>query len=249
MKPYCHLPFERKTNANTVLLCVHGIQGSPLQFDWIVGNLPEDVDYLCVLLPGHGGSVKRFRNATDAEWRGFLLKICLDLKKKYKRIIYVGHSMGCLLGIDLAAADETLFESMLLLACPIKLKPTLKYFVNNFRAIVGKGLYDPYVDAVYKANSVQMHSPLQIITCIKPYWSLLWLMAQARKQIANMHLPIVLVHSENDEIVSKDSLDYFDHLAETKQIAAPQSGHFVYSAAARTVILREIQRIIGASMQ
>ena len=44
----------------TAVLCVHGIQGSPTQFDWVLDALPEDYHGESILLPGHGGDVRLF---------------------------------------------------------------------------------------------------------------------------------------------------------------------------------------------
>lgn len=244
METNCHVELKRITASKTIVLCVHGIQGTPLQFKWIVSSLPEDIDYLCILLPGHGEGVEHFRKVGEAEWRDYLFKVFKQLKSKYDRIIYVGHSMGCLLGITLASIDKNAFAAMLLLACPLVLKPTVKYFINNIRAVVGNELCDPYVNAIYNANSVRIRSPFQIFICIKPYWNLFKLIAKARRQIVNLEMPIILIFSDNDEIVSKNSLMRFDSCIHAKYIIVPQSGHFLYSVTARKMILSELQSII-----
>lgn len=246
METNCHVELKRITTSKTIVLCVHGIQGSPLQFEWIVSSLPEDIDYLCVLLPGHGEGVEHFRKVGEAEWRGYLFEVLRKLRNKYDRIIYVGHSMGCLLGITLASTDENAFDAMLLLACPLALKPTVKYFINNVKAVVGNELCDPYVNAVHNANSVRLCSPFQIFTCIKPYWSLFKLIAKARRQIADWKIPTILIHSDSDEIVSKNSLMRFDRCTDVKHMIVPQSGHFLYSVTARKMILSELQSTIDS---
>lgn len=48
---------------DTVVLCVHGIQGSPSQFDWIISSLPAHIAAENLLLPGHGEDVRAFRSS------------------------------------------------------------------------------------------------------------------------------------------------------------------------------------------
>lgn len=239
-----HAAYERITTAKTVVLFVHGIQGSPLQFKWFVNSLPSNIDYKCILLPGHGGSVARFKKTGSKEWQRYINKLCTELRTKYERVVYVGHSMGCLLGINATKLDDKCFDAMLLLACPTVLSPTVKYFVDNFRAVKGSKLKDPHIEAIKKANSVYAKSPYSYLSCVRPYIGLFKLIAEARTQVSNLQIPIVLVHSEHDEIVSQKSLVSFRGLIGVKSIIVPASGHFLYSPDAKNSIIEELEKLI-----
>ena len=238
-----HAAYQRKNGAKAIVICVHGIQGSPRQFDWLVKCLPEDVDYECVLLPGHGSSVQDFRRSGAAEWEAHVRELCADAAKRYERIIYAGHSMGCLLGI--CAANEGLcFDGMLLLACPLALKPTLRYFINNLRAVGAKNPSDPYVQAVQQANGVHAVSPLQYLSCIRPYLELLKLIYRTKHIAAKLEAPAVLLHSERDEIVSGRSMDAFRNMPHVKTAVLPACGHFLYTAEAKESIWQELLKML-----
>lgn len=129
-----HAAYERITTAKTVVLFVHGIQGSPLQFKWLVSRLPSNIDYKCILLPGHGGSVAWFKKTGSKEWQRYINELCREKRTKYERVVYVVHSMGCLLGINTTKVDDNCFDAMLLLACPIMLSP------NNQEAVIKPSL-------------------------------------------------------------------------------------------------------------
>ena len=65
-----HTAFRRETGARTTVLMVHGIMGSPDQFRFLADAIESrnaesnvQIDYSCVLLPGHGGSVRDFASA------------------------------------------------------------------------------------------------------------------------------------------------------------------------------------------
>ena len=55
-------------NKAMAILFVHGIQGSPAQFQWMIDQLPPRIRYENVLLAGHGGNVEAFRHAGKKEW-------------------------------------------------------------------------------------------------------------------------------------------------------------------------------------
>ena len=243
MEMRVHTAYQRISGAKTMVVCVHGIQGSPHQFDWLVHTLPEDVDYACVLLPGHGGDVRDFRKCGAADWEKHVRMLCREYRKRYDRLVYAGHSMGCLLGIC-AAGSGIRFDGMLLAACPLALKPTLKYFIHNYRAAAGKQADNPYVETVRQANSVQASSPWQYLFCIRPYMGLFRLMRKARRCIPDLHMPLILLHSEGDEIVSKRSLRFFRGMPDIKADTLPGCGHFRYSPEARAQIAAELQSMI-----
>lgn len=243
------MPFEpkRSSSANTVVLFVHGIQGSPSQFAWLAEMLPDHVDYLCLLLPGHGASIREFSAAGYREWTKSVFETIHSLSSRYQRIIYVGHSMGCLLGILSAAADAPSPDSMLLLACPLVLRPTLHYFLNNYRSVIQKTPSDPWIMAAKEANSVHARHPIAYVCCIKPYLSLLKLMGKARKILPRLTMPIIAVHSERDEIVGRKSLTRLSKHAHAETLLASGSGHFLYSEEAKQFIANRLFSLLDSS--
>ena len=224
---------SRLTGANTIVLCVHGIQGSPRQFQWLVECLPEQVDYTCVLLPGHGETTREFRSIGARDWIEYVVDCYRKLCAKYDRVIYVGHSMGCLLGI-IAAKETGSSQPMLFLACPLSLHPTVRYFSNNLKAVGQGNDSDPYVSAAREANSVISKHAWSYLLCLKPYWGLLRLIHAAKTALRQIpDLRAVLVHSQADEIVSAKSLLFFANLPNATSYNLPGCGHFYYSREGR----------------
>lgn len=117
-----HESLCRLGNSQTVVVFVHGIQGSPSQFGWLMDVLPPETDFVNLLLPGHGRSVRAFRKAGKADWENTVSELVRLLSRTYRRIIWVGHSMGCLLGLHAARLMPDAF-SALLLNCPFILRP------------------------------------------------------------------------------------------------------------------------------
>ncbi|MBR6862654.1 MAG: alpha/beta hydrolase [Acidaminococcaceae bacterium] len=98
-------------------LFVHGIQGHPRQFQFLIDRLPEGTPYRNVLLPGHGADVKAFRRSGREAWQAAVREAAGELRGQCGQLVFVGHSMGCLLGLLSEQAAPGTFSDMLLLCC------------------------------------------------------------------------------------------------------------------------------------
>lgn len=228
---------------NPVFLFVHGIQGRPEPFEWLKGGLPEGTEWTSVLLPGHGEDVAAFRSSGMKAWQKCVDEGLTKLAHDGRTIVYVGHSMGCLLGLDAQIRGVAPIKSMMLLACPLWISPTLRYFRNNLRATLNRHQEDPLVRAAREANGVRADSPLEYLCCGRQYLELLLKMRAVRRQLSNIRLPLTAIHSEADEIVSKRSIEELEQYA--RCVVVPDSGHYFYSNEARKRIIEELCRVAG----
>lgn len=242
--PIQHKTYSRITNADTIVLFVHGIQGSPLQFQYMVSALPGCIDYMCILLPGHGETVRSFRSVGRKDWTTYFQDLCCKLQKQYKSIYFVGHSLGCLIGIDAACGGRVEFEGMLLLACPLKIKLSLRYIATCYQAIKDEKPSSKYVLAARNANSVFLRHPLELITCPKPYFGLLLMIMQSHRDFKFLTSKVCLIQSEKDEIVSSKSAKAVSVIPNGHAVIVPESGHFYYSPSAQKIILQELRNLL-----
>lgn len=232
--------------SGTVILCIHGIQGSPRQFDWLLPALPGHIPVENLLLPGHGADVRAFRRSGMPVWQAFVDAKVQELSSRYESILFIGHSMGCLLGIDACIRLHTKVQALVLLACPLRLRPSWRYVWNNFCAAASIRLNDPFVAAARTGNSVEAKSPLAYLSCVRPYLQLLKKMRTVRRQFPGLALPVLAVHSQRDEIVGSRSLEYFKSLPRAETMIVPDSGHYLYSSAARQEIIRAVRELLAA---
>ena len=188
---------------STAILFVHGIQGSPRQFQWILDSLPDHVRAVNLLLPGHGGDVSVFRQSGRQDWQECVNQAGEALCRHYQRVIFVGHSMGCLLGIEAARHPGIRFSAMLFLACPLSLRPTWAYFKNSLLAVSGYHGNNPYILALQAANSVHAAHPWQYAGCLHPYLELLRLVRQVNNAKKPPLPPVTAFFFQKDEIVGK----------------------------------------------
>lgn len=221
------------------VLCIHGIQGSPRQFRWIIDALPKDVHVENLLLPGHGGDVRAFARSGSAQWQACVDEALIRLDSQCDSVLVIGHSMGCLLAIDACRRSVGKIGAMALLACPLSLRPTLRYFKTALRAASKEQTADPFVSAAREANSVHGASPLAYLGCIRPYAQLLLKICAVRRQLAGISVPMLAIHSGRDEIVGIKSLRMLAG-ANAQTCIAKESGHFRYTESDRDLILRSI---------
>lgn len=245
--PANHQPYSRISNANTIVLFVHGIQGSPIQFRYMISVIPKHIDYMCILLPGHGETIHSFRSVGKKEWTTYFQSLCHELQKEYNNIYFVGHSLGCLIGIDAACSDDVKFSGMLLLACPLRIRLSMRYIRTCYQAIRDKNPSSVYVKAAKDANSVFFRSPFELITCPKPYVGLLLMILQSRHKFKHMTENVCMIHSEKDEIVSKTSINYIRSMPNGRVVILPESGHFYYAPSAQKIILQELTELLNKS--
>ena len=222
---------------NTAFLFVHGIQGHPRQFQFLIDHLPEGTPYRNILLRGHGADVKAFRSSGREAWLATVRKAVGELLGQCDRLVFVGHSMGCLLGLLTEQAAPGTFSEMLLLCCPFRIRPTYRYLRNNLLASrPAKPTDDPFVQAAREANSVTAAHPAQDLTCVHPYLELLRLVRTVRKNAAAPACPVRFLFSEQDEIVSPRSVRLARERFGVEQEIMPGCGHNWFSEKAKQQI-------------
>ena len=215
-------------------LFVHGIQGSPVQFRFLTGRLPEDIHVRSVLLPGHGADMKAFRRSGREQWLASVRQAAMELRGQCDRLAFVGHSMGGLLGLEIEWEHPDTFAEMVLLCCPFHIRPTARYFRNSILASRPERENDDvFVRAAREANSVATSHPAQYLTCMHPYLELLRLMRIVRKNSTVPACPVRFLFSERDEIVSRRSVRFARERFGAEPEILPGCGHNWFSADAK----------------
>ena len=212
-------------------LFVHGIQGSPAQFSFLTERLPEGIQVRSLLLPGHGADVKAFRRSGREQWLAAVRQAAEELRGQYNRLVFVGHSMGCLLGLEIEREKPGTFAGMVLLCCPFHIRLTVRYFRNNYLAAQPeRETDDVFVRAAREANSVTAAHPVQYLSCVHPYMELLRLMRTARKNSTVPACPVHFQFSGMDEIVSPRSVRVARERFGAEPEILPGCGHNWFTA-------------------
>lgn len=191
----------------TAVLFVHGIQGQPKQFQFLIDALPEDVEICAPMLPGHGQNAKAFHASTRRDWLAAVRRETEALLAQGKRVIYVGHSMGCLLGLLISRELGNPYAGMLLLCCPFRPRIAGR-FGDLFRSIGRKREEDPRLAAALEGNSVPVNGFRESLYLLRPYGDLFWLMDRARHIRPRAPEKVKFFFSGNDEVVSAVSVKH-----------------------------------------
>lgn len=188
---------------------VHGIQGNTKQFDHIVKRLPESVLVRKLTLPGHGATTKEFRESRAEQWLDAVEKECVELGEKCEHIVYVGHSMGCLLGLMTMEKFKDCLSGMVLLCCPFHIRFTWRSIRYTVLSVMTKGQSkDKFVKAAWEVNGVSAKHAFSYLFCARPYLELLKLIRRAKRMMFTVTNDTIFCFSKLDEIVSRKSITH-----------------------------------------
>ena len=231
---------------NTAFLFVHGIQGQPGQFLFLLDRLPEGMQAHNLLLPGHSADINAFRSSGREQWLAAVRQETVELRGQFDRLVFVGHSMGCLLGLEIERELSGVFAGMVLLCCPFHIRPTLRYFRNNLLASRPERKTDDiFIRAAREANGVPAAFPAQYLTCGHPYLELLRLMRTVRKNGAIPACPVRFLFSESDEIVSPRSARFAKERLGAEPKILLGCGHNMFSAEGKEQIASAVNQMIA----
>ncbi len=219
--------------SQTVVLLVHGILGTPHQFDPFLSVIPKDWSMINLLLDGHGSSVENFGHSSMHTWETQVAALIDSLCSEYKNIFIIAHSMGTLFAIDAAIAHPEKIRQLLLLSPPLKVGPKLRLLRYAFRIGLGfGGEYDAELTAVRHAYSIQTDRRIwKYLPWIPRYLELFAKIRRTKKLLPSLKTPTAVYLCLDDEMVSVHTDRYVKtHPACTLHYLS-RSTHFAYSEA------------------
>ena len=221
---------------STAVLFVHGIQGQPKQFQFLMEALPENVEIRAPLLPGHGQSVREFRRSGRKQWLAAVREETESLLAQGYRVVYVGHSMGCLLGLRVSRMLDHPYQGMLLLCCPFR----IQLRDRHKGVLVDETGCDLRAKAAMAGNSVPIHGSRELSALLHPYWELLRLMGQVRRQKPKGPESVRFFFSDCDEVVSLRSVKWAKRWPESKVQILKGCGHCYFPEEARARLVEAL---------
>lgn len=243
---YCY----NASDSDTVVVFIHGLLGSPLQFTYLIDKLSGMYSVVNLLLPGHGETICEFASSSMSEWQDYLDSRIRLLESRYQNIILVAHSMGGLLCVNTALSCPDKIRGLFLLAIPLVIHVKSPYVKTRMLSVLDKDYTENVAKAAKSSNSVRVTSRLRAVTALPRFIELLAKSRQTRKQIDKLQLPVLVVQSENDETVSIKSLRYFDRMPNVGTMTAVNAGHFYYPQPTKEMLaealLHFIARVLAA---
>ena len=222
-----HSPYIRKTKAaDTAVLMIHGIMGTPRHFDGFLPLIPENWDIYNILLDGHGKTVRDFNRTSMKKWQAQVQGYFHELSCRYQKIFVIAHSMGTLLSMEAARMYPDKIEKMIFLAPPMKIfmRPVMvKYSAKVIFDCIDKN--KPREAAVARGNSIAPEKRVwRYLGNIPRLWELLRQSHRCRK--IPVQVPCLVFLSGKDELIPVSAGKY---LPGCETVILPQSGHFYYT--------------------
>jgi|LSQX01.3.fsa_nt_gb carboxylesterase len=213
------------------IVFVHGYMGCSKQFEPLMKTLrmQSATDMYSVVLPGHEASVDTFVDKNLSDWQGAVDQALNTLRMEYEDIILVGHSMGGLLLINSTIKCSNKIRAIFAISLPLYIKVTL----NGIKIRVGsmsKTTTDKYTQAAKKMCGVSGITLLNSYRLIPNTFGLMKLMKNTREVLPLLSVPLTLINSVKDEIVSLRTLRYAKAACpEATLITLCEASHFWHS--------------------
>ena len=239
-------------NADTAVLMIHGICGTPNHFRDAIAleeRIPDNISLYNLLLDGHGGTVSDFAASSGSKWAEQVAQVYDALAKDHKNVYIVAHSMGTLFALQLAAAHPEKVKKLFLLAVPMRprLKPTL--VLDLLLMVFGK-LEDaqPRRDALARATGIQTTWKLwEYIPWIPRFLDLFSIISKTEGIISDVMVACRCYQSQKDELVFRSSEKILAQNEDFQIYRLKDSSHFYYAPDDRAQILTDFEQWINES--
>ena len=231
--------------AENAVLMIHGICCTPRHFDFLMPSIPENWSVHSLLLDGHGGTVRDFSKASMARWKRQTEDALQDLCKTHKRVLLVGYSLGCLLGME-AAQQYPQVKAMLLLNPPLHPMLHPKMVPMSLRMAFGKvNTANPREAALFQDIGIALEPWLwKYIGWIPRFWELLVLCGKCRPVARKIAVPCEAFLAKKDEMVSLRSRKHFENNPSVTLHYMQEAGHSYYTEEDRRQMAFSLQKMI-----
>lgn len=218
--------------ADTAVLLIHGIVGTPHHFDDLIPLLPDTVSVHNLLLAGHGGSARDFARTSMVAWESQVESAITALAETHQHICIVAHSMGALLSIEAALRHKEV-KKLFLLAVPLRIALTPAMVRNSWKVYRGKIAPDDHAALAAQrcCGVAQTKNPLPYLGWIPRFLELFSKIRTVRKLLPQLTTPCIAVQSLKDELVSPRAMEELQQSPHVTVLPLPQSGHYYYPTA------------------
>lgn len=215
--------------ADTAVLFIHGILGTPRHFDALVSLVPEGMTVRNILLAGHGAGASDFSHASMAQWRQQVAAEIHTLAQSHRNVYIAAHSLGTLLALEQAIVGAKV-SGLFLLAVPVKLFLKPQMAINSLKVYFNRISPDdgPALAAKACCGVDPGKNPLLCLGWIPRFLELFSQMRQVRKSIRMLRIPCTVCQSYRDEMVSRKSTAFLRKSPWIHVVELENSGHYYY---------------------
>lgn len=233
-------------DAKTAILFIHGIVGSPTQFEYLLQVVPHNISIHNMLLDGHGKTVKDFSNTSMLKWEKQVENAIKELKSTHQNLIVVAHSMGGLLSICEAIKEPQSICQLFLLATPLNISVKPLFIKNTLKVAFNKIKADDYIALAYKDGySIDIDLRFwRYLGWIPRYIELFKKAKFTRNNLTKLQTNTVIFQSQKDEMVSNKSIKYIKNNSKIKLHILKNSNHSYYDEFDKQLLIEKFEETI-----
>lgn len=242
-----HLEFIRLVpQAETAILMIHGIIGTPNHFTDFVSLIPPEISVWNLLLDGHGSSVSDFSHSSMKIWREQVQQAVDQLCETHKQIVIVAHSMGTLFALQQAVRRPKQVKTLFLLACPLKIFVRWGACKNAWHVFRQKtDSADARALAAQKACGTMPDKKLwRYLGWLPRYMELFSEIRATRKVLPQVTVPCRIFQSRRDELVSMLACKLLQQNENLRTTVLEHSGHYYYHPTEYQLLLDEFEQLL-----
>lgn len=229
-----------------VLFC-HGFMGSARQFDFLL-PVVERCGWIAeaITLPGHGSDIAGFAAANEREWQATVDARIDAMRQTCDALVLVGHSMGGLLLVNSAVRDPSKIAGVLAIALPLRIRLTWRAAAERLKLLrPERDGEDERIACLRQMGGVSGLTAMNSVRTLPNTIGLLRVMRGTRRALPSLNVPLILLQSGGDEIVSPASERVARKLLPaTESVPLPESGHVWYSPADRAQTERMLLTVL-----
>lgn len=235
-------------NASTGCLVQHGFTGTPKEMRWLGEYLNQQGYTVCGMrLAGHATQPGHMIRSRYADWMATVEDGYHLLGSSCEKIFFLGLSMGGILSLTMAAKLPV--AGVVAMSTPFRLPPDprLKFLklISVFKPYLDKGSEEPgsgwFDKDVWKQHVAYPANPLRSIVELNE------LMELMRVSLPEVKVPVLLIHSHDDDYVVKDSMESIYNTLGTKdkeKMWVKGGGHVITEEPTRHVVFEAAGRFI-----
>lgn len=206
--PYLLLP---KSECHTGVLLVHGLLASPAEWEAYAHSLcKRGIAVLGVRLAGHGTSPWDLHSRKWRDWMGAIERGHRILSAFCTRIIVAGFSTGGALSLVHASTWPKDLAGVISINAPIEFEDRTMAFVPFVHGLNKVANWIPMVDDVVPFHENDSEHPdinYRSIP-IPALFEMRTLIDELQTHLPSIQVPVLLMQSENDPVVSPDSVNH-----------------------------------------
>ncbi len=221
------------------ILIIHGFAGGVYDEEYLANYLEvrRDFDVFSFTLPGH--DVKDTRSATEEKWiEESENQLKLLIKRGYKTIYLVGHSMGGVIATHLA-------KKYLQVKKLVLVAPAFSSIASDEEGGIVAALFKiPDLLKAYSYKEILTRVNKLPISSSKEFFKLV---ADYKDDIYDINIPTLFVHGSIDQLVpTKSSIEIFEKmkLERKRLIIVNDYYHDIFRGNKVEVICAEIERFL-----